>query len=95
MMWLVWVAVAFGVEEFEGHTFVFGDIHAHTGASGDGGSADLGDCVRASDETPADCGSVADLGETALANGLDFLATVDHVTSAAATTTSVCAECPE
>jgi hypothetical protein len=86
-MWLVWVAVAFGIEEFEGRTFVFGDIHAHTGASGDGGSADLGNCIRASDETPADCGSVADLGGIALANGLDFLATVDHVTSAAATTT--------
>ena len=81
------MAVAFGVEEFEGHTFVFGDIHSHTGASGDGGSADLGTCIRASDETPADCGSVADLGGIALANGLDFLATVDHVTAAAATTT--------
>jgi hypothetical protein len=87
-MWLMWVAVAFGVEEFEGHTFVFGDIHSHTGASGDGGSADLGHCIRASDDTPADCGSVADLGEIALANGLDFLATVDHVTAVAATTTA-------
>lgn len=87
-MWMMWMglSVAVAAEDFEGHTFLFGDIHAHTGASGDAGSSDLGTCVRASDGTPADCGSVAELGPSALAQGLDFLATVDHVTSDVATT---------
>jgi MYXO-CTERM domain-containing protein len=43
--------------------------------------------VRASDGSAADCGAAATLGETARANGLDFLAVVDHVTSAQGTTT--------
>ncbi len=87
LMWWLWASVAMAGELFGAHTFVFGDIHAHTGASGDGGSADIGSCIRASDDEPADCGSVSDLGLVARENGLDFLATVDHVTSLTATTT--------
>ena len=48
----------------------------------------MGTCVRASDGAPAVCGAVSDIGTKAIENGLDFMATVDHVTSVAATTTT-------
>ena len=51
---------------------MFGDIHQHTGASGDGGSSDLGVCT-------GECGALAEIGLRARAFGLDFLATTDHV----------------
>lgn len=86
MVWWL-IASAMAAETFEERLFLFGDIHAHTGASGDGGSSNVGDCIRASDGSPADCGSTEDLRTMAEENGLDFLATVDHVTSVAATTT--------
>ena len=86
-MWWLLIGLASASEVFEGGRFYFGDIHAHTGASGDGGSSDLGTCVRSSDLSPADCGSVADLGPLAWEAELDFMATVDHVTSLQGTTT--------
>jgi hypothetical protein len=63
-------------ETFAGRTFYFGDIHAHTGISPDGGASDLGNCVDATA-----CGSLADVLTTALANRLDFVAFTDHAVS--------------
>ena len=85
-LWLT-LTVAQAAEDFADRLYLFGDIHAHTGASGDGGSSDMGSCVRASDGEPAVCGAVSEIGDKAIENGLDFMATVDHVTSVAATTT--------
>jgi hypothetical protein len=59
-------------ETFQGHRYYLGDLHSHTGASGDGGSSDLGTCS-------SDCGAVADLGTYARSAGLDFVAVTDHV----------------
>ena len=58
-------------EAFDGQRFYFGDIHAHTGVSGDGGSSDVGDCS-------GDCGSLAGISAHARSFGLDFLAVTDH-----------------
>ncbi len=58
-------------ETFNGHTYYLGDLHAHTGASGDGGSSDLGTCAGS-------CGAVADVIQLAQDNGLDFVAITDH-----------------
>ncbi len=55
-----------------GQAYFLGDLHSHTGASGDGGSADLGSC-------DTDCGAVADLGTYSREAGLDFVAVTDHV----------------
>ena len=63
-------------EHFSGHTFYFGDLHAHTGLSPDGGSSDLKNC-----EDPAVCLSLLDAVQTAQANDLDFVAFTDHSTS--------------
>jgi len=59
--------------QHEDRTFYFGELHAHTGFSGDGGSTDLGNCE------PGGCGNVADFFFTAryLAD-LDFAAITDH-----------------
>jgi hypothetical protein len=86
-LWWWWIPAVLAAEDFDGRRYYFGDIHAHTGASGDGGSADLGDCIRSSDGSAGDCGAVADLEALIAEAGLDFVATVDHVTSVAATTT--------
>lgn len=64
---------AHSAETFAGHTFYFGDLHAHTGISPDGGSLDLDNCVD-----PTVCGNLADAFETAVANQLDFVAFTDH-----------------
>lgn len=64
---------AHAAEHFEGWSFYLGDPHAHTGASTDGGSLDLG-------ATSDSYGAVADLRENAQAAGLDWLAVTDHVT---------------
>ncbi len=68
---LAW-SPAWAAEHFDGRVFYIGDIHAHSGASLDGASSDLGDCT-------GECGSLADIGVTARDNGLDFLALTDHV----------------
>jgi hypothetical protein len=85
---LLALSLSLAADDFEAHRFYYGDIHAHTGASGDAGSSDMGTCLEYGTGAPANCGAVADVGATARANGLDFLATVDHVTSATATTTT-------
>jgi hypothetical protein len=80
---LVWVGFAliacpaWASESFDGKVFYLGDMHAHSGASGDAASTDLGDCTGT-------CGSLEGIGETARANGLDFLALTDHVNGATA-----------
>ncbi len=72
---LAFTSNAFGVAPtFEGYTFFRGDLHVHSGASGDGGSADLGAC----DNEGAQCGALADLGALAREAELDFLALTDH-----------------
>jgi len=91
-VWWWMILAVLAAEDFEGRRYYFGDIHAHTGASGDGGSADLGTCERLLDGSPATCGAVADLGALAFKVRLDFLATVDHVTSEAGTTTQAAFE---
>ncbi len=75
MLLLVGALAAMAAEHFEGRAFYAGDLHAHTGASADGGAADLGNCR-------SDCGSVAELAESAREAGLDFLAVTDHANGA-------------
>jgi MYXO-CTERM domain-containing protein len=71
---LLAVGAASASEEFEGFRFYLGDLHVHTGASGDGGSSDIGSCAQ-----PGECGALADVRDIARANGLDFVASTDHV----------------
>ncbi|GDX80058.1 hypothetical protein LBMAG42_18690 [Deltaproteobacteria bacterium] len=54
-------------------SYYLGDIHAHSGVSGDGGSNDLTGTCR------FDCGDFEDIFQTARDNGLDFAAVSDHV----------------
>jgi hypothetical protein len=63
-------------ERFSGRTFYWGDLHAHTGLSPDGGSSDLANC-----DEPSVCLALVDAIQTAQANGLDFVAFTDHSTS--------------
>jgi hypothetical protein len=70
------VSTALAADDFRGHTFYFGDLHAHTGVSPDGCAVEYGNCTE-----PLVCGSVADVFETARANALDFVAFTDHTTS--------------
>ncbi len=69
---LALLPVADGAEFFEGWGYYVGDPHVHTGASGDGGSSDLGGCS-------GDCGAVAELDSLARSYGLDFFVVTDHV----------------
>jgi len=70
------VSTALAAEDFRGHTFYFGDLHAHTGVSPDAFAIEYGNCKE-----PIECGSVEDVFETARANALDFVALTDHTTS--------------
>ncbi|MDP7112673.1 MAG: MopE-related protein, partial [Myxococcota bacterium] len=65
---------AAAVEVLDGRAFYFGELHAHTGLSADGGSSDLGNC------DPGGCGDLVDYFSNArdLA-GLDFAAITDHI----------------
>ncbi len=64
---------AFAADTLGDTSYFLGDIHAHSGVSGDGGSNDLtGTCL-------SDCGDFEDLFQTARDNGLDFAAVPDHV----------------
>lgn len=64
---------AFAADTLGETSYYLGDIHAHTGISGDGGSNDLtGTCLF-------DCGDFEDVYQTARDNGLDFAAVPDHV----------------
>jgi hypothetical protein len=64
-----------GAEDWDGSTFYFGDLHAHTGVSPDGGSTDVGTFCD------APCGATAEAFATARSNGLDFVAFTDHLYS--------------
>ena len=76
------VSESYGSESFDGQTFYFGDLHAHTGISPDGGSSDSG--YPCPDEDPDDgidsiCGSLADVFDAARDTyHLDFVAFTDH-----------------
>lgn len=72
LLWLsAFVGIAAAAEDFNGYRFYLGDLHVHTGVSGDGCSADL-------DGSSEGCGDYADLIWTARANGLDFFVSTDH-----------------
>ncbi len=73
------LSVALAGETFQGQDFFLGELHSHTGASGDGGSSDLGECEGS-------CGAVADLGPWSRSAGLDFMAVTDHVNGPATAT---------
>ena len=65
---------AHAAETFGDHTYYFGELHAHTGLSGDGGSTDLGNC------DDLGCGDFATFFDTAQTlAGLDFASITDHV----------------
>jgi len=68
------LAPAFAAERFDGRMYYLGDLHVHTGVSGDGYSSDLGGCAP-----DAPCGAFADVAGIARDNGLDFLSVTDHV----------------
>jgi len=73
---------AAAAEPFGRDVYYFGDLHAHSGYSGDAGSSDLvGTC-------DGSCGAFADLFTTARANDLDFVAITDHVNGSAALSAS-------
>ncbi len=78
---LLAAAPAVASESFGDAEYFVGDLHAHTGYSGDAGSADFGDCEGS-------CGTFADVFETAKDNGLDFVALTDHVNGGSAMTAS-------
>jgi hypothetical protein len=63
-------APARAAEAFGDAVYYFGDIHAHTGYSADGGASDLTGCTS--------CGAFADFFAAARANGLDFVGMADH-----------------
>ncbi len=72
MIALLMVPLASASETFEGQGFYLGDLHAHTGASGDAASTDVGTKC-------ADCGAVAELETLVDEAGLDFVGFTDHV----------------
>jgi hypothetical protein len=59
------------MEPFGDEVYYFGDLHAHTGVSGDAACAESGTCT-------GECGSQTEIFDTAKANGLDFVAFPDH-----------------
>jgi hypothetical protein len=77
----LWLAgsPAQAAEHMGDHSFYFGELHAHTGWSGDGGSSDVGDCPT------GDCADFADFYDIARDDaGLDFAAITDHLNWGAA-----------
>jgi hypothetical protein len=68
------VCEAHGAESFDGQTFYFGDLHAHTGVSPDGGSQEYLNC----DDYSA-CGYIEDVFADARdVYHLDFVSFTDH-----------------
>jgi len=66
-------------EIFEGQAYYAGELHVHTGVSGDGWSSDIGGgCPVLSDGTVHQCGSLEEVVQLARAAGLDFLALTEH-----------------
>jgi hypothetical protein len=74
---LLTISPSWSSDSFRGQRFFFGDLHVHTGVSGDGQSADIG--ILCDPEGSHPCGAVNDLAENAKGNGLDFMAVTDHV----------------
>ena len=67
-------APAAGWELLGGRAFYFGELHAHSGLSGDGASSDLGNCEVGG------CGNLADYYANARGlAGLDFASLTDHL----------------
>jgi predicted metal-dependent phosphoesterase TrpH len=82
-------SVAHASETFDGQTFFFGDLHSHTGVSPDGYASDGGQdepgvqrhwesVTSACLGTSPDCGAMDSVFDTAIENGLDFMALTDH-----------------
>ncbi len=83
------LGLATGAETYDGSQYFWGDLHAHTGVSGDGTAIEYGNC-----RTPIECGSVAEVFNIAKANHLDFVALTDHNhTSPAADFNALLARC--
>ena len=72
MWWVLVLLVARGETPLDDEVFWWGDPHAHTGASGDGGATDVGRC-------DGECGAVSDLELNARLAGLDWFSATDHV----------------
>jgi hypothetical protein len=71
------ISTAVAADEFGSANYYYGDIHIHTGISGDGGSMDAGNpCTSA---TVGPCGAIKDLVKNAKANSLDFVSITDHI----------------
>jgi hypothetical protein len=76
---MILLPFAFAAEDFEDYRFYLGDLHAHTGYSGDAGSSDIGtSCPQ--------CGAFASVFQLAQDNNLDFLALTDHTNGPPSTT---------
>ena len=82
-------SAANAAESFNGQTFFFGDLHAHTGVSQDAWAADGGleddedhehweSVSAACPEALGDCGTMEAVFDTAIYNMLDFVALTDH-----------------
>ncbi len=75
-MWMfATAAVTWAAEDFQDATYWVGDLHVHTGLSGDGQSSDLGDGCNEGD----DCGAFGEVLQIAADNGLDFVSITDHI----------------
>lgn len=70
---LVLTAPARSARIFDDWSFFIGEPHSHTGVSGDGEASDLeGGCAHP-------CGALVEVLDTAVRNGLDWVAFPDHV----------------
>lgn len=76
-------SLALAEENFAGKRYFLGDIHAHSGVSGDGGSSDLDGTCEGND-----CGTFEDIFQVARSNGLDFAAVSDHINGSRVTASS-------
>lgn len=72
LLLLTVVSGANAADRFEGRAYYLGDLHAHSGRSGDAAWGDDGTCW-------GECGQEADFWDIARDNGLDFVAVTDHV----------------
>jgi hypothetical protein len=70
-------STAVAADEFNNARYFYGDIHVHTGLSGDGLSLDYGNIC--SPNASNQCGAIDDLVENAKAHSLDFISVTDHI----------------
>jgi hypothetical protein len=82
LVFLLIIEPSWSSDSFRGQRFFFGDLHVHTGVSGDGESADIG--TRCDPNESEKCGSVAEFAQNAQARGLDFAAVTDHINGGSA-----------